>query len=158
LSESHPSNAKNMTDSVRSYTMSRIRSKNTKPELILRSELFKRNLRYRIHRKNLPGNPDIVFSKCKLVIFVNGCFWHMHSQCKDGKIPKSRIEYWKPKLMGNVSRNRVNYEKLVKLGWEVIVIWECEIKFHFDDVLTRILMHINSSCNPKEKLKPAATL
>lgn len=107
--------------------MSRIGSKNTKPELFLRSLLHRQGIRFRLHSKNLPGKPDIVFPKYKTVIFVHGCFWHYHS-CKDSKIPSSRSEWWKNKLKDNQKRDQEIIGKLLNSGWRVLIIWECSVK------------------------------
>lgn len=109
----------------RSENMRRIRSKNTAPELIVRSLLHRNGLRFVLHDKRLPGAPDIVLPKLRLAIQVRGCFWHGHS-CVDGHIPKSRIEYWKPKLLGNKRRDARNDRQLRRLGWRLMVIWECQ--------------------------------
>ncbi len=114
------------TKEIRSYNMSQIRSKNTKPELVVRKYLFAKGLRFRLHRKDLPGKPDIVLPKYKTVIFVHGCFWHAH-KCKKFKMPTSKRDYWIPKLEKNVSRDRENIRQL-RLNWKVIVIWECKLK------------------------------
>ncbi len=113
----------------RSELMSRIRSKNSKVELAIRSLVHRMGYRFRLHRKNLPGKPDLVFPGRKKAIFVHGCFWHWHPDpdCKRARMPKSRQEFWKPKLEGNRRRDRENREKLSDLGWEVLEIWECEI-------------------------------
>jgi DNA mismatch endonuclease (patch repair protein) len=111
----------------RSWNMSRIRGKNTQPELIVRSVLHKRGYRFRLHRKDLPGKPDIVLPKYKTVIFVHGCFWHRHKGCKYAYTPKSRVAFWGKKFRGNVERNKVVKRELKKLGWNVIVVWECQI-------------------------------
>lgn len=107
--------------------MSRIRSKETKPEETVRKYLFSKGLRYRKNVKNLPGCPDIVFPKYRTVVFVNGCFWHMHD-CGKFVWPQSNIDYWKNKIIRNVERDKQNTEKLHGLGWRVITIWECELK------------------------------
>lgn len=112
---------------VRTSTMSKIRKTNTKPEMLVRSYLFKNGFRFRIHVKRLPGNPDIVLPKYRTVVFVNGCFWHAHEGCKLNRMPKSRQEYWIPKIQGNASRDKANKEAIEQLGWKVIVIWECEL-------------------------------
>jgi len=122
----------------RSYIMSRIRSKNTKPELLLRSALFKSGLRYRLHTKNLPGKPDMVFAQYKTVIFVHGCFWHIHKKCRDGRFPKSKLEYWKPKLKRNAKRDLTHEKELIAAGWDVLVIWECEINSNLSAVTKKI--------------------
>lgn len=108
--------------------MSKIRASDTKPEMIVRRLAFSLNYRYRVHVKELPGKPDIVFKRKKKVIFVNGCFWHMHSGCQKSRVPKSRLEYWIPKLESNRLRDRINQEKLEAAGWQVLTIWECETK------------------------------
>ncbi len=112
----------------RSEVMSRIRKTNTKPELIVRRFLFSMGLRYRLYNKNLPGNPDIVLSKYKIVIFINGCFWHAHDNCKYNKIPKSNIHYWRPKILGNKERDKRNKKEIQKLGWQVFTVWECDLE------------------------------
>lgn len=100
------------------------------PEIKVRQIIHGMGYRYRLHRKNLPGKPDLVFPKKKKIIFVHGCFWHQHDspECKDGRVPMSRIEYWGPKLERNKHRDKENQENLKKLGWEVMVIWECQLK------------------------------
>jgi DNA mismatch endonuclease (patch repair protein) len=133
-----------MTNDRRSYLMSRIRSKNTKPELTLRSALFKEGFRYRIHVKHLPGKPDIVFPKYKTIIFVHGCFWHQHLGCRDGRLPKTRLEYWKPKLRGNVERSTCYEADLKSLGWKVLIVWECEIEYNVYSVIKNIETKLNS--------------
>lgn len=122
--------ADNHTPEVRSYNMSRIRSKGTKPEEMVRKYLFAQGFRYRKNVRKLPGCPDIVLPKYRTVIFVHGCFWHMHN-CERFKWPSSNTEYWEPKIKRNAERDRLNQEKLRADGWNVIVIWECEIKNHF---------------------------
>jgi len=112
---------------TRSRMMSGIRGKDTKPEMIVRRALHKAGYRYRLHVKDLPGKPDIVLPKYKTVIFVHGCFWH-HHDCKNSKWPKTREEFWRKKIEGNVARDKKAYAELEKLGWKVIVIWECQIR------------------------------
>ncbi len=112
---------------VRSYNMSRIRSKDTKPEMIVRRFLFKNGFRYRLHVKDLPGKPDIVLQKYKTAIFVNGCFWHGHDNCKYFSLPKTRAIWWKEKLESNIRHDRLNIEKLTMMGYHVIIVWECEV-------------------------------
>ena len=108
--------------------MSRIRKTNTKPELKVRKHLFANGFRYRLYGRKLPGNPDVVLPKYKSVVFVNGCFWHAHEGCKLNRMPKTRQEYWVPKITGNVERDKRNTKELWKLGWKVFVVWECELK------------------------------
>ena len=110
----------------RSDIMSKISSKDTKPEILVRKFLFSKGFRYRINVKTLPGKPDIVLPKYKTIIFVNGCFWHGHN-CKKGKLPSSNTDFWKEKISNNTSRDAKNSDLLVKLGWKVIIIWQCEI-------------------------------
>ncbi len=117
----------NHTKEVRSMNMSHIRSTNSKPEEIVRKYLFSKGLRYRKNVKTLPGKPDIVLKKYKTVVFVNGCFWHMHD-CGRFVMPSSNTDYWSKKIEGNVERDRRNTAQLESLGWRVIVIWECQLK------------------------------
>lgn len=118
----------NHTKKVRSYNMSRIRSKNTKPEEIVRKYLFSRGLRFRKNDKRYAGHPDIVLPKYNVIIFVNGCFWHCHEGCKDFVVPKSNAGYWIPKLERNRLRDAANKTELENQGWKVIVVWECGLK------------------------------
>lgn len=113
---------------TRSYNMSRIRNKNTKPEILVRKFLFTNGFRYRVNDKKLPGKPDIVLPKYKTVIFVNGCFWHGHENCKFFKLPATRTEWWKEKIEGNIKNDLKKQTLLIEAGYRVIVIWECEIK------------------------------
>lgn len=117
-----------MTKEERSRCMSAIKGKNTKPELLVRRYLFSRGLRFRIHVKKLPGNPDIVLPKFKTVIFVNGCFWHGHRGCRYFHIPKSNVQFWEMKINRNVARDEKNTAELEAMGWRVFRIWECELK------------------------------
>lgn len=113
---------------TRSENMARVKSKNTKPEVYLRKLLWHRGFRYRLNYKDLPGSPDIYIPKYKAAIFVNGCFWHMHENCRYASIPKNNHDFWKNKLEGNVQRDKQNYIKLESMGINVIVVWGCEIK------------------------------
>ena len=113
---------------TRSENMARVKSKNTKPEIFLRKLLWHKGFRYRINYKKLPGSPDIYIPKYNAAIFVNGCFWHMHENCKYSSIPKTNHEFWKNKLKGNVERDKKNYIQLESIGTKVIVVWGCEIK------------------------------
>jgi DNA mismatch endonuclease (patch repair protein) len=113
---------------TRSFNMSQIRSKNTKPEMIVRKFLFSKGFRYRLHDKKLPGKPDLVLSKYKTLIFINGCFWHSHENCKYFVIPKTRSEWWLTKLSNNKRNDESAKLKLSSLGWNVITLWECELK------------------------------
>ena len=113
---------------TRSYNMSRIRNKDTKPEELVRKYLFSKGFRYRKNDARLPGKPDIVLPKYKTVVFVNGCFWHGHTGCRYFVWPKNNSEFWREKIIGNIARDQKNYELLRELGWHVFVIWECELK------------------------------
>lgn len=118
-----------LTPKERSQRMSRVRGKDTKPEMVVRRLVHGMGYRYRLHRRNLPGIPDLVFPSRKKVIFIHGCFWHRHPdpKCKLARLPKSRLEFWKPKLEANRRRDLENINKLLLLGWEVLVVWECEL-------------------------------
>lgn len=113
---------------TRSYNMSRIKDKNTRPEEIVRKYLFSKGFRYRKNDKRLPGTPDIVLPKYKTVIFVNGCFWHGHKDCRYFVIPKTNTDFWLNKINTNIERDKRKQEALKELGWNVIVVWECELK------------------------------
>lgn len=112
---------------IRSDIMSKIRSKNTKPENLVRKFLYDNGFRYRKNLKSLPGTPDIVIKKCRTVVLVNGCFWHGHENCKKFKMPKTRVEFWTEKIERNRLRDVESIEKLQRLGWDVVVIWECQL-------------------------------
>ena len=113
--------------------MAKIKGRDTKPELRLRSALHKLGLRFRVCRKDLPGKPDVCFPRQRLAVQVRGCFWHQHEGCPAGRLPRSNLKYWRPKLEGNVRRDTEKDEALRALGWRVLVIWECELKSE-DDV------------------------
>ena len=119
--------------------MSRIRSKDTKPELVVRSALHQRGFRFSLHKKDLPGKPDIVLRKYNTIILVNGCFWHQHKNCKESHIPKSNKHYWVPKLERTIRRDKTNIRKLKSLGWQVIILWDCEIKNDLDKTIENIV-------------------
>lgn len=112
----------------RSYNMSRIRGRDTKPELAVRSLIHGLGYRYRLHDASLPGKPDLVFPGRRKVIFVHGCFWHRHRKCANAVMPATNTEFWSKKLLGNVERDRRNGARLRSLGWKVLVIWECEVR------------------------------
>ena len=113
---------------TRSYNMSRIKGKNTKPEELVRKYLFSKGFRYRKNDKRLPGSPDIVLPKYKTVIFVNGCFWHGHEGCRYFVWPKSNPDFWKKKIEANILRDKQKIELLKSMGWKVLVVWECQLK------------------------------
>ena len=124
--------------------ISAVRSKNTKPEMVVRRMLHAQGYRYRLHRSDLPGSPDLVFPSYKKIIFVNGCFWHGHS-CKNGtRSPRSNTEYWHPKLLRNMERDAENIKKLVALGWQVFTVWECEIRESLDSLKERITQFLTN--------------
>ncbi len=126
------------TKEQRSLNMSRIRNKNTKPEILVRSLVHRLGYRFRLHRKDLPGKPDLVLPRHQKVIFVHGCYWHMHN-CKKGKsTPATNIKFWRDKRAGNKERDKRNKKALKKLGWGVLVIWECQLK-DMDKVRRRVL-------------------
>ena len=130
----------NHSKEVRSYNMSRIRSKNTKPEELVRKSLFAVGLRYRKNDKRLPGHPDIVFPKYKTVVFVNGCFWHGHEGCRYFVWPKSNTEYWEKKITGNIERDKRMYAMLRETGWRVIIVWECNLRKDKLDATLKVLI------------------
>lgn len=117
-----------LTPERRSWLMSRVPAKNTGAEMRVRSAAHRRKLRFRIHRKDLPGTPDLVFPKWRIAMFVHGCFWHRHPGCKKTSTPKSREEFWQEKFDRNVLRDRKNEEALRALGWRTEIVWECETK------------------------------
>lgn len=121
-----------MTDivepSVRSRMMSRIRGTNTRPELLVRKALFAAGFRFRLHRRDLPGVPDVVLPKRRVVVFVHGCFWHRHEDCRYFKLPSTKISFWRDKLNSNVQRDARNLSALQAAGWRVLTVWECAIR------------------------------
>jgi DNA mismatch endonuclease (patch repair protein) len=132
----------------RSALMAKIKGKNTRPEMIVRKFLFSKGYRYRIHDSRYPGSPDIVLPKYHTAIFVHGCFWHGHANCRASHLPTTNIEYWQEKIRQNIERDRKKIELLEKDGWNVIVIWECRVKNNqqmamlFKDLLKKLEMQI----------------
>ena len=116
-----------LTPAQRSIVMSRVRSKDSRPELFVRKLVFALGYRYRLHARDLPGHPDIVFRKRSKIIFVHGCFWHRHGNCSLARLPKSRLDFWLPKLKENRKRDEKNKRALLRDGWAVLTIWECQI-------------------------------
>lgn len=112
----------------RSEMMSGIKGKNTKPEIIFRKILHSRGFRFRLHNKDLPGKPDLVLPKYKAVIFIHGCFWHGHEDCKLFRLPKSRIDFWQQKITGNMERDKRRLPVLEEAGWRILIVWECALK------------------------------
>lgn len=124
----------------RSWLMSRVSSKNTAAEMRVRSAAHRRKLRFRLHRRDLPGTPDLIFPRWRIAIFVHGCFWHRHPGCKKATSPKSRVDFWNAKFNRNIARDAENLEALTAEGWRTEVIWECEtvVAGHLSDRLDRI--------------------
>lgn len=127
-----------LTPERRSWNMSRIKGKDTKIEVEVRKYLFSKGYRFRKNDKRYPGKPDIVLPKYHVAIFVHGCFWHRHERCKDATTPKTRTEFWLEKFDKNVKNDQIKQEKLRKLGWKVIVIWECELKRSFQETMDKV--------------------
>jgi DNA mismatch endonuclease (patch repair protein) len=123
---------------IRSYNMSRIRSKDTKPEMLVRKFLFSRGFRYRLHDKKLPGKPDIVLCRFKTVIFVHGCFWHGHNGCRYFTIPKTRTEWWLSKITRNIENDNKSILALKNAGYQVITVWECDLKINALETLNDV--------------------
>lgn len=131
---------------VRSFNMSQIRSKDSKPEMIVRRFLHGQGFRYSLHKKGMPGNPDLVLRKHKTVIFVHGCFWHGHNDCRYFKIPETRKDWWEQKLQSNKLRDKKNKKDLTDLGWNVITVWECELKPKVrEERLNNLISELNTS-------------
>lgn len=140
--------ADRFTPEQRHRCMSHIKSKNTSLEVLVRKELFRRGYRYRINVKNLAGHPDIVLKKYKTVIFINGCFWHGHENCKKSTIPQTNTEFWREKIKRNKERDEETIDTLQKSGWNVIVVWECELtKKKFNDTIESVVTKIESNPN-----------
>lgn len=116
-----------LTSEQRSERMGRVRAKNTKPEMLVRRMVHRMGYRYQLHRRDLPGHPDLVFPSRGKIIFVHGCFWHRHGTCKNTRWPKSNLEFWKPKLERNHERDKIIRRQLQKLGWQVFIVWECQL-------------------------------
>ena len=139
-----------MTPEKRHETMSHIRGKDTKPEVLVRKYLFSKGLRYRKNDKKLPGHPDIVLPKYKTVVFVNGCFWHGHEGCRFFRLPSTNVEFWKTKIVRNRERDSLDVEELEGKGWRVLTVWECQVKRKQDrpEALEQIYRTIvdNSTC------------
>ena len=133
--------------------MSGIRGKDTSPELLIRKALFRKGFRYRLHYPGLPGKPDLVFPKYRAIVLINGCFWHGHG-CHLFKWPKTRHEFWKDKISGNVERDHRNLGELHELGWRVLVVWECAVKgkqrLSSEEVVTRVAKWLRSGANDME--------
>ena len=127
----------------RSWNMSRIKSRDTTPELAVRRALRELGYRYRLHRHDLPGKPDIAIAKYRIAFFVHGCFWHQHNGCIDCSSPKTNMKYWRPKLLANVQRDRKYRRRLRRIGWAPIVIWECQTH-RCEALRDRLIRKLNS--------------
>lgn len=132
------------TPQQRSYNMSCIRGRDTTIEIKVRKALFARGFRFRKNDIRLPGKPDVVLPRYKTVLFVHGCFWHRHNNCKYCTTPATRIEYWQEKFSRNIKRDNENIKKLKDAGWKVIVLWECELKRNFEDVIEKLDIDIRT--------------
>ncbi|MEL7570941.1 MAG: very short patch repair endonuclease [Eubacteriaceae bacterium] len=122
----------------RSEIMSKVKSKDTKIEIKVRRWLYNEGIRYRINCKDLPGKPDIAIKKYKIAIFINGCFWHGHENCKNSPLPKSNFEYWDKKIKNNIMRDKNNIDNLKKNGWNVFVLWECDLNANFEVIIKNL--------------------
>lgn len=130
--------ADSLTPERRSWNMSRIRSRDTGPELTLRSMLHRAGFRFRLHDRSLPGSPDIVMKKHRAVILVHGCYWHRHEGCRNATTPSTRTSFWQDKFGATVERDKRNLEALTDLGWKPIVVWECDLKKRPEEVMAEI--------------------
>lgn len=117
-----------MTSEVRTRTMRAVKSRDTKPELFVRKIVYALGYRYRLHRKDLPGCPDLVFPGRRKVIFVHGCFWHGHNCKRGGRVPKENMSYWREKIAKNIERDKKHIDNLNKMGWNTLLLWECDLK------------------------------
>jgi len=148
-----------LTPQERSKNMSAVRSKNTSPEIKVRKELHRRGLRFRLHKKQLPGNPDITLSKFKLVIFVHGCFWHQHQGCKRATVPATNQEFWQRKFLANKNRDELVQQMLKDAGWNVAIVWECETKSpeklytKLDQIFSSLQLDNKTQCSQTTRLK-----
>ena len=130
----------------RSENMSRIRCKDTKPEFIIRRGLHAAGFRFRLHRRDLPGTPDLVLKRFNVAMFVHGCFWHAHSGCGNFKMPGTRTDFWKQKLLGNRARDEADIATLLEMGWRVLVVWECATrKKNTEELIQKIILWLQSS-------------
>ena len=136
-----------LTPERRSWNMSRIKSRDTSIEVKVRQYLFSKGFRFRKNDKRYPGKPDIVLPRYKTVIFVNGCFWHMHKNCKQGRLPKSNVDFWKEKMERNVANDELHQKQLQEMGWKTIVLWECELKKDFSGTMDSIISVLHNTVN-----------
>ena len=138
---------------ARRRTMQAVKSKDTAPELTVRRLAYGMGYRFRLHRKDLPGKPDIVLPKYKYVIFVHGCFWHHHKGGIKSKMPKTNIEFWQDKIAANIKRDKSNQDDLAKFGWQVLVVWECDIKKDVQEVANQIRSIVIGALFGSEKME-----
>lgn len=137
---------------TRSYNMSQIKGKDTKPEMLVRKYIFSKGFRYRLHDKKLPGKPDVVLPKLKVVVFIHGCFWHGHSNCRYFVLPKTRTEWWLKKIERNKQLDSENSKKLKDAGWKVLTIFECKLKSNSrKETLDNLVKKLNNISEKKEK-------
>lgn len=148
--------ADTITPERRSWNMSRIRGRDTKPELLLRSLLHRAGYRFRVHRRDLAGSPDIVLPKYSTAILVHGCFWHRHPECKKAATPSTRKEFWEAKFKATVERDKVNATRLKDAGWQVITIWECELELDARRVLSSIECLLSEAFVQRQSIRPGA--
>lgn len=132
-------NRRNAPPLTRSENMARIRSKDTKPEMLVRRALHAQGFRFRLHRRELPGIPDLVLPRFRAVVFVHGCFWHAHEGCRYFKMPATRQDFWQSKLMGNRKRDEANVERLLSEGWRVSIIWECALNANASQAVNELI-------------------
>lgn len=133
-----------VTPAVRSRIMASVNTKNTKPEMAIRRALHALGFRYRLHRRDLPGSPDIVFPSRRKVVLVHGCYWHGHD-CRYGKLPKTRLDYWEPKIAANRERDARNIRELESLGWRTHVVWQCEVRVDAATALRDLLIFLQKA-------------
>lgn len=138
----------------RSEVMARIKAKDTKPELLVRRALHRLGFRYSLHSKVLPGRPDLVMPKYQTVVFVDGCFWHQHSECKFASLPKSNTEYWIPKLAATKERDRRNRSRLRQQNWRVFTVWECGVKLEFEETVALLAKAIRTENAVSQEFPP----
>lgn len=143
-----------LTPKERSKNMAAVKSKDTEPEMFVRRSLHALGFRFRLHRKDLPGKPDLVFPSRRAVVLVHGCFWHGHT-CRGGALPATRREFWEDKIGKNRLRDKRNVDLLLKLGWRVLTVWECELRD--EDAISRIAAWLNQSREPKLNMLPDST-
>lgn len=141
---SHQSMAEKIDRATRSRMMSGIRGRNTRPELQIRSALHGRGFRFRLHRRDLPGNPDVVLPRWRVVVFAHGCFWHGHEGCRYFRLPKTRADFWSRKISGNAERDIAAIRRLLDMGWRVAVVWECALRNNPQDSLDELVGFMRS--------------